>query len=170
MKKTLLLMSMMLAAAAGYSQTYVVVGNESRLFHRPNVKSYATTNTSGADVVVSPGMVFKLAGEPQGGWCKIEYTPGLNAFMLESQTASGATLAAPRGGTYSVANNAGENVTVSGGEGSWTIKAGSETLKGVEADNAVVFSDRFGNPAYSLVVMSGKPVVYNYSNDITKFF
>ncbi len=148
----------------------MVVGNECRLFDRPNVKSYATTNTSGVGVVVKPGMVFKLVGQPRGGWCKIEYTTGLNAFMLRNQAADASTLAPLKAGSYSVINNAGEKVTVSDAGDSWTLTAGSETLSGIASDNVVVFFDSFGNRAYSFVIMLGKPIVYSYNNDITKFY
>ena len=48
-----------IVSIASMADTYVVVGKESKIFDQPNVRSYATTNTSGNDVVLSPGMVFK---------------------------------------------------------------------------------------------------------------
>lgn len=170
MKTILSFIFLFIGLSTAFGQSYVVVASESRVFDQPNVKSYPTTNTSGADVILVRGMVFKSIGTPQNGWDKIEYTPGLNAFVLQSQLASASMLATPRAGVYNVANHSATKLTVTSEGSSWKASDGTSDYPGTLADNTVVFTDKFGNMAYSLVVMDGKPIVFSYNNDITKFF
>lgn len=168
MKRLFTILSIVFCVCSLSAQTFVVIGKESRIFDRPNVKSYATTNMSGQDVVLQPGMAFKLAATPADGWVKIEYTPGLNAFMLESQTAPESSLGIPKPGKYPIANNPGSSIDVVF-SGKWSANDGKETYDGLESGKAVIFTDKFGNTVYSLVVLGGKPVAYSYNNDLTKF-
>lgn len=151
------------------AQSYIVIAKESRIFDQPNVRSYPTTNTSGTDVVLVRGMAFKSIGGIQNGWYKIEYTPGLNAFILQSQIADSAKLGMPASGIYSIANSMAKlTVTLEGNE--WKATDGTSSYSGSIYENVVVFTDKFGNTAYTLVVLEGNPMVFSYNNDITKFF
>ena len=158
-----------IVSIASMADTYVVVGKESKIFDQPNVRSYATTNTSGNDVVLSPGMVFKNMGS-QSGWVKIEYTPGLNAFLLENQIAGASQLSIPKEGNYKVTNDPATNLTLTTDNGNWTANDGKKTYQGVVSDKSLIFNDSFNNTMYSATVVSGTIWVYSYNNDITKFF
>lgn len=168
MKKFLFTLLCTLAATVAAAQSLTVIANESRIFDQPNVKSYATTNMAGADVLLQPGMVFKVVGTPTDGWMKIEYTPGLNAFLLASQTAGASQLGTPQPGTYTLTNDASAKLQIAHTD-KWTANDGKTEYVGTEICGAVIFTDKFGNTVYSLAVVGGKPLVYSYNNDLTKF-
>lgn len=170
MKKLLPVIAVLICAFTLKAQSVVVVADESKLYDSPNVKSYATTNTEGANVLLSPGMVFASSTCPTAGWTKVEYTPGLFAYMLSSQLAKPSALGAPKPGTYKVTNDTGASVEITLSDNKWSCSNGETVFPGEESNNAVVFKDKFSNPTYSLVVYSGKTYVYSYDNKLTKFF
>lgn len=170
MKKLFIILAAFLTCLPAIAQKYAVIASESRIYDKPNVKSYATTNTSGQDIVLSPGMVFPVSDAPQAGWDKIEYTPGLKAFILSSQLAQTSQLSLPKAGEYSIANNPGKRVSVTETGGNWTLTSDGKEFKGIGIDKTVVFKDQFSNPAFSIAVFSGKTYVFSYDNEITKFF
>lgn len=98
MKKLFTFLSMLSITVAAYAQNYAAIAGESRVFDKPNVKSYATTNTSGQEIILMPGMVFSVS-PAQSGWNKIEYTPGINAFVMNSQLAQQSQISAPKTGS-----------------------------------------------------------------------
>ncbi len=154
------------------AQNYVVISNESRLFDQPNVKSYPTTNTSGVNVILSPGMIFKQVGEAQNGWIKVEYTPGLNAFMLQSQTATTGMLSVPSPGKYKISNDSEKTLSIARNGNEWTANDGDQIYASISTGNEsmLVFPDQFGNPIYSVTDLNGEIIVVCYKNDLTKFF
>ena len=169
MKKLFTFLSMLSITVAAYAQNYAAIAGESRVFDKPNVKSYATTNTSGQEIILMPGMVFSVS-PAQSGWNKIEYTPGINAFVMNSQLTQQSQISAPKTGEYTVANDAGKRIVISENGGNWSAKVNGQEYKGLCVNNLIVFVDKFSNPAYSLAVVSGKTYVYSYDNKLTKFF
>lgn len=149
---------------------YVVVGHDGKVFDSANAKGYATTNQNGDEVVVSDGMVFKKKDSRTQGWDLIEYSPGLNGFILQSLEEKPAALKVPSAGSYKVVNNPSATVNVTRDGDSWVLSTGSSKYFGQLHDGAVVFFNSHGDVAFSLVSKGGKTYVFSYDNAITKFF
>lgn len=172
MKKIKIVLLSVVAAMSAFmaeADDYVVIGHEGKVFDSPKTKSYTTTNQEGEDVVVKEGMVFKKK-ESRQGWDLIEYTPGLNGFILQSLEAEANSLKTPAAGSYTVANNPEAKVTVAKEGTNWIATSGAKKYSGQLHDGAVIFYDADGNIALSLVVLNGTPVVFDYDNTLTRFF
>ena len=169
--KSLILGSMLALFSAGAAaDDYVVIKYETKVFDTPVAKDeYASRNENDGFVNLFPGMAFKKT-EKKTGWDVIEYSPGLRGMIMQNMEAGVTDLKTPAPGTYKVANNPKENVSVSVKGDVWTLKSVAKTFSGRIIDNVVVFFDPDVNPAYTLVTMNGKTYVYNYSNALTKFF
>lgn len=156
--------------ASACAQSLVTIGNETKIFEKPNVNSYATTNTQGQDITLTPGMVFQQS-ENNGGWTKIQYTPGLNAYLLDSVLAKSSALKPLKNGSFTVKNAPSVTVSISGaGTPAITLKAGDKVYTATLDGNMALFKDQYGNPAYSFVELNGQPTVYSYDNNVTHFF
>lgn len=156
--------------ASAFSQSLVAIGNETKIFEKPNVNSYATTNTQGQDITLSAGMVF-LQSDNNSGWTKIQYTPGLNAYLLNSLIAGTDSLKPLKNGSFTVKNNPSVTVSISGaGTPAITLKTGDKVYTATVEGNIALFKDQYGNPAYSFVELNGQPTVYSYDNNVTHFF
>lgn len=170
MLKSILTMMCAACLASASAQNLVTIGNETKIFEKPNVNSYATSNTQGQDITLSPGMVFQQS-DNNSGWTKIQYTPGLNAYLLDSQIAKLATLKPLKNGSFTVKNNPSVTVSISGaGTPAITLKAGDKIYTAITDGNMALFKDQYGNPAYSFVELNGQPTVYSYDNNVTHFF
>lgn len=146
---------------------YVTIMKPGKVFDEPNAKGYVTLNTKNEEVSLMPGMVFKVV-EDGSGWKVIEYCPGLRGYVSEQVTGSPASL--PVAGTYGVANNKKETLTVGTSGGGWTAASAKGNFKGIVSGNAVVFTDQAGNPVYSLVVLPEGTVAMSYDPGVTSFF
>lgn len=169
--KTVLLSAtaLLLSAFQAFSQSYVVVNIDTKVFDQPNAQEYVTQNQQGQDVVLSPGMAF-LNTDSTPGWDVIEYTPGLRGYIMKTNEVAASALKAPAPGAYKVNNNPSQTVTVAHANGAWSLKAGAAPLSGKAFGNIIVFFDKNGNQAYTLVDYGKGPVVMTYSNSVTHFF
>lgn len=165
--KTVSISAMMMASLAAFAEEYVVIGKEAKVFDSPDATGYVTLNTKNEEVVLSPGMVFKIHNS-ENGWYVIEYSPGLRGYLSEQAKASKA--AAPQAGNYSVSNTPSQQLNASGSADKWNANVGGKQFAGKSFGNAVVFFDDKGYPAYTLTDLGTGPIVMTYDNAVTKFF
>lgn len=158
-----------IAVITAMAQDYVVIGHEGYVFDKPNSKSYITTNQMGENVELLPGMVFRCA-ESRDGWDLIEYTPGLRGFILKAIESGAGSLGTPVPGVYPVANKPGSEAKIEANGSNWTATLDGVSYSGAIHDGALVFFDSQANPALSLVVSGGQPIVFSYDNSLTRFF
>lgn len=152
------------------AEEYVVIAKDSKLFDTPIASNeYATKNGDDADCLVRPGMTLRLV-EHKKGWDVVEYSPGLRAMVMQTILLAPASVKVPAPGNYNVANNPKERVTVTNTGADWLITSGTKHYKGKRAGNAVVFLNNKNELVYSLLNIGKTPYVYNYTNEILKFF
>ena len=149
-----------------YGASYVVVSKNAKVYDEPSAK-YVTLNQDNMEVSPVPGMVFKT-DEHTPGWFKIEYSPGLHAYIPEQFVAS--DIKEPQTGSYKVANNPGETVSVKKNGSEWTAVSGGKTYKGIIDGNIIIFLNDDGYPSYSLVDLGQGGMVISYDNAVTNFF
>lgn len=165
--KTLFLLSfMILVAFCGYSQNYVTIAREGKVFDTPANK-YVTLNQKNEEVKVVPGMVFKTT-EKKPGWLMIEYSPGLRGYVSEQIIAE--TLKMPSPGNYAIINMPGKKLNASKQGDEWIGSLEGKSYAGKAFKNVVVFFDDQNKPAFTLVDFGQGPTVASYDNTVTKFF
>lgn len=153
-----------------FAGNFIVISKDTKVFESPVAKDEcAALNNADQPVVLKAGMAYKIA-EKKAGWYVIEYSPGLRGMVMENVIADDASLKAPVAGTYKVANNPSESVTITSGPSGWELKSGGNSFKGTQDGNVVEFHSSDSAHAYTVVNLSGTPVVYNYNNSVTKFF
>ena len=150
----------------GFAQNYVVVAKDGNVYDEANAK-YITLNQNNDEVAVIPGMVF-ASSEHTPGWYKIEYSPGLHAFIPEQIVAS--NFAEIKPGSYTIVNNPTQKLDVEGSGENWTAKTDNASYKGIKFEDILIFVDPNNNPAYSLVDLGNGPTAITYDNSVTKFF
>lgn len=158
-----------LISFSSWADDFIVITHEGKVFDQPNAKSYSTTNKDGEDVVISDGMVFKKK-ESRQGWDMIEYSPGLNGFILQSLEATPGTLKTPSPGVLPIANNSGVTADIKRDGDNWSATVNGHKYAGQLHDNVVVFFSAHGDIILSLVNKGGKNLVFSYDNDVTHFF
>ncbi|MCH5222526.1 MAG: hypothetical protein J1E82_00665 [Muribaculaceae bacterium] len=166
MKKFVLALGLFVASFSLWAADYVAVGREGNIYDGANNK-YITENQMGDQLKVVPGMVFSTS-EHLPGWYKVEYSPGLHAYLPEQLLAS--NFNTPKPGSYKVTNNPSQTVSVQNDGANWTVSANGKTFKGNLKDNVVIFVDENNNPAFSLVDLGQGGIVISYDNAVTKFF
>lgn len=159
------------AAGSAMADDYLVVAQQQRVFDEPKTDGYATTNREGADVVILPGMAFKVIDKGVG-WAIIEYSPGLKGYVMLSMMESDSNLAAPHGGTYTVGNAKGDELMVRGTGKYWAATSNRHPvlMHGEIYGPVIVFFDENEHPVYTLTVVGGKPQAMAYDNELTHFF
>ena len=167
MKKYLLIISLAISTAINIAaQDFVTVAKDGFVYDEPNAK-YITVNQDNEDVKVIPGMVFKT-NQHTPGWYKVEYSPGLHAFIPEQIAAT--SFNPVKSGTYELVNQPGQKIEVNiNGDNSSALING-KSYKGKIYQDLVVFSDDSGNISFTLVDVGNGPIAITYSNDVTKFF
>lgn len=155
------------AIFSSYAEDFVVISKESKVFDEPDATGYVTLNTKNEEVVLQPGMVFKVHDNSQG-WYIIEYSPGLRGYL--SEQAKALSTFSPKAGTYIVSNNPSQKMTTSVNATQWTGKIGDKQYSGKAFGNVVIFFDEMGNPAYSLTDIGNGAVVMTYDNAVTRYF
>jgi hypothetical protein len=155
-------------AITASAQSYVVIDRETNVYDQPNSKQYVTTNMNGDEIKLVRGMAFKKV-ESATGFDKIEYTPGINGFVLSSVEVTPSALKAPQPGTYPIANAAGKNVTVEKTGTDWSATLDGKKYSGIDQGNIILFYGADSNPIVSLVNLSGTPVAITYDNTYTHF-
>lgn len=168
MKKVLTIISMSLLSLASmvYAEDYIVVAKSGNVYDEPKAK-YITVNQENEDVSVIPGMVFKTS-QHTPGWYKVEYSPGLHAFIPDQIAASGLKPLKP--GTYELKNNPGHKLIVEGEGSDWKGSVDGKTYKGIYYQDILVLEDDNNKIAYSIVDLGEGPIAITYDNSVTKFF
>lgn len=162
-------LSTILAVAAfgtAIAQDYVAVAKDGNVYDDANAK-YITANQNNDDVAVIPGMVF-VTTQHTPGWYKIEYSPGLHAFIPDQIAASNFK---PVGeGSYVIKNNPSQKIDVKGSGDDWNASTNGKTFKGKKYEEILIFLDENNKVAYSLVDLGSGPIAITYDNTVTKFF
>ena len=167
MKKTFSLLFLSLFAYLTLNAAdYIAISKAGNVYDEATTK-YVTVNQNNEDVSVIPGMVF-LTTEHTPGWYKVEYSPGLHAFIPDQITAS--SFKPIKAGTYDIKNQPGKKLSVQGDDNSWTATVEGKTYKGKAAEDIIVFMDDNNKLAFSLVDLGNGPVAITYDNSVTKFF
>ena len=149
-----------------YAADYIAVAKDGNIYDMANAK-YATENQNGQEVAIIPGMVFNTS-EHTPGWYKVEYSPGLHAYLPEQIVASSLTPLTP--GNYKVNNNPSQTIILSKEGNEWIATTNSKTYKGIDHEGIVIFFDENNNIIYSLVNLGDGPIAITYDNSVTKFF
>lgn len=166
LKKIIICITLIFSVLPSFAENLIAISKEGNVYDMANAK-YVTLNQNNEDVNVIPGMVFKTS-EHSPGWYKIEYSPGLHAYIPEQITAQ--STKKPSIGNYKVVNNPSENITIENNDGKWSCKVNGKIYEGFQSDDIVVFFDEKKNISYSLIDLGEGPIVINYNNDVTKFF
>ena len=149
-----------------HAEDYVAVAKNGNIYDDANAK-YVTVNQDNDELVVIPGMVFETS-QHTPGWYKIEYSPGLHAFIPDQIVAT--SLTPVKAGIYDIKNNPGHQLAVEGNGDNWTASSEGKTYKGKKTENIVVFTDNSNKIIFSLVDLGEGPIVISYDNSVTKFF
>ncbi len=158
------------ATVCAHAETNIVIGKDTKVFESAVAKDeYAAVNQNDQHVILVTGMAFPVKDQ-KAGWYVVEYSAGLRGMVMQNVVADNSVVKAPATGTYKVANNPAETVTISNTGNDWTLKSGTKSFSGKGDGKAVVFTSADGNMKYSLTNISGKPAVFNYDNSVTKFF
>ena len=148
------------------AENLVVVAKNGNVYDEANAK-YITLNQNNEDVNVIPGMVFDTS-QHTPGWYKVEYSPGLHAFIPEQITTSNFNPVAA--GTYSLQNNPGQKITVQNSGDDWTAVVDGNNYQGKNKENVLIFLGADNKIAFSLVDLGDGPIAITYDNSVTKFF
>lgn len=166
MKKLLSLIICSIFTVSGIaSQDVVAVAKNGNVYDDANAK-YITVNQNNEDLAVIPGMVFTTT-QHTPGWYKVEYSPGLHAFIPDQIT--GPSLKPVSAGIYEIQNNPGHQISVEGSGDNITATAEGKSYKGKVIDNILIFVDG-NNIVYSIVDLGNGPIAITYDNSVTKFF
>lgn len=170
MKKTFTLIFAAASALTVFAQDYVIISTPTKVFEQPVAKDdFAALNSKDIPVTLQPGMAYKIT-EAKGGWYVIEYSSGLRGMVMQNVIADTSTIKTPAAGTYKVANNPSESVTVTNAGGNWILKSGSKEYQGKTDGKIVTFLQATGPAHYTLVNLNGKNLVFNYDNSVTGYF
>ena len=147
------------------AQDFVAVSKNGNVYDEANAK-YITLNQNNENVDVVPGMVFSTS-EHKPGWYKVEYSPGLHAFIPEGITATTFNKVSP--GTYKIQNMPSHELSAQQNGTEWTATVDGKTYNGKQVEDIVVFYDNT-TIAFSLVDVGEGPIAITYDNSVTKFF
>ena len=148
------------------AQDYIAIAKDGNVYDEANAK-YITLNQYNDEVSVIPGLVFATS-EHTPGWYKVEYSPGLHAFIPEQITASSLSEVNP--GTYTITNNGSQTITVVKNGDDWSATVDGANYKGKKEEDILVFVDNNNNVAFSLTDLGNGPIAITYDNSVTKFF
>lgn len=169
MKKIKIIVSsilLSLLAIPCMANNYVAIAKNGNVYDEASAK-YVTLNQNNDEVSVIPGMVFETS-QHTPGWYKVQYSPGLHAFIPESITAGNYKQLQP--GTYEIKNNPGHKLAVQCEGDNWTASTDGKSYKGVKSEDILIFLDNTNNVAFSLVDLGTGPIAITYDNSVTKFF
>ena len=161
-----LFVAMVATSGTAFAADYVAVAKSGNVYDDASAK-YVTVNQNNDDVAVVPGMVF-VTTEHTPGWYKVEYSPGIHAFIPEQITAS--DFSPVKEGSYDISNYAGKKLTVNGSGDNWKATVDGKEYKGVKNQDILIFLNDKNNIAFSLVDLGNGPIAICYDNSVTKFF
>lgn len=153
-------------ALTAFADDYVAVAKNGNVYDDANAK-YITVNQNNEDVSVMPGMVFATS-QHTPGWYKVEYSPGIHAFIPDQITAS--TFKEVKPGTYDLQNYPGHKITVNADGNAWSANVEGKNYKGEKVQEIIIFKDAANNVAFSLVDIGNGPIAITYDNAVTNFF
>ena len=148
------------------AQDLIAVAKDGNVYDEASAK-YITLNQDNEDVCVIPGMVFETS-QHTPGWYKVEYSPGLHAFIPDQIIANNFNTIVP--GTYDIQNYAGHKITAQLSGDEWTATVDGNNLKGKKVEDIIIFLDSTNKIAYSIVDLGDGPIAITYDNSVTKFF
>lgn len=148
------------------AQDFIAVAKDGNVYDEANAK-YITVNQNNDDVSVVPGMVFST-NQHIPGWYKIEYSPGLHAFIPDQIAAT--TFKPVVAGTYDIKNYDGHKLSVEGSGNDWSASVDGKNYKGEKFEEIILFKDESNNIIFSLVDIGTGPIAVTYDNKVTKFF
>lgn len=148
------------------AQNFVAIAKDGNVYDEASAK-YITVNQNNDNVSVIPGMVF-AASQHTPGWWKVEYSPGLHAFIPDQITAS--NFKEVQAGTYELKNYPGHRISVNGSGDNWTASSDGKNFKGEKYQDILVFLDDNNKVAFSVVDLGSGPIAITYDNSVTKFF
>ncbi|MCH5225187.1 MAG: hypothetical protein J1D77_04270 [Muribaculaceae bacterium] len=154
-----------IAVGTANAENYIAIAKPGNVYDEASAK-YITVNQYNDDVSVVPGMVFATT-EHTPGWFKIEYSPGLHAFVPDQIASS--TFKPVGAGSYKVTNNPGQTVEVTTTGNDWSATSNGKTYKGKKWEEILIFLDG-NNIAFTVVDIGNGPVAITYDNQVTKFF
>ena len=154
------------ASLSSFAQDFVAVAKNGNIYDEANAK-YITLNQNNDEISVIPGMVFKFS-QHTPGWYKVEYSPGIHAFIPEQITASG--FKPVQAGSYDIQNFPGHKLNAQLSGNDWSASVDGKTYKGEKVEDIIIFTDSNNKIAYSLVDIGNGPIAISYDNSITKFF
>ena len=149
-----------------WADDYIAIAKDGNVYDESNAK-YITVNQNNEDVAVIPGMVFSTT-QHTPGWYKVEYSPGLHAFIPDQIAATNFKPVAA--GSYEIKNNPGKKLEASVNGDAWTAIVDGKSFKGKKFEEIILFVDPSNNIAYSLVDIGSGPIAITYDNNVTKFF
>lgn len=149
-----------------FSQDYVAVAKDGNVYDEANAK-YITVNQNNDDVAVVAGMVF-ATNQHTPGWYKVEYSPGIHAFIPEQITATSTKPVST--GSYDILNFPGHKLEAKGAGDTWSATVDGTTYKGIKSDELLIFLDDNNKVAFSLVDLGTGTIAISYDNSLTKFF
>lgn len=153
-----------------FAEDMLIIGKDTKVFETTVAKDeYAAVNQNDEPVILRQGMTFGIK-EKKAGWYVVEYSSGLRGMVMQNVVADDATVKSPVAGTYKVTNNPTETVTITNNGSTWNLTSGNKSFSGATSGKSVTFTNTDGNVVYTLVNISGKPMVYNYNNSVTRFF
>lgn len=148
----------------------IIISADTKVFETAVAKDeYCAVNSNDEPVILLKGMAFPV-NENKSGWYVIEYSPGLRGMITTNVVADASSISAPNFGVFTVNNSPKDKVTVTKQGDGYILKSADKEFKGDIEDNVVIFKNKEGAQIYSLTIQDGKPVVYDYSNSVTKFF
>lgn len=167
MKKILLFLTLSFAVTSIiWANDYIAIAKNGNVYDEANAK-YITVNQENEDVAVIPGMVFSTT-QHTPGWYKIEYSPGLHAFVPDQIAAT--TFKAVEPGIYEIVNYSGHKLNAQKDGENWSASVDGKTYKGSQFQEIIIFSENGNQPAFSIVDIGNGPIAIAYDNAITKFF
>lgn len=167
MKQIIFLLTLILGVSSlTFANDYVAIAKDGNVYDEASAK-YITVNQNNEDVSVLPGMVFATS-QHTPGWFKIEYSPGLHAFIPDQIIAS--EFKPITAGSYTITNNPNKKINVQGSDQNWTASVDGKNFKGINSDNILIFVDDNNKIEYSIVDLGSGPIAITYENSVTKFF
>ena len=145
---------------------FIAIERNGNIYDQANAK-YITVNQNNEDIAVVPGMVFE-SSQHVPGWYKVEYSPGLHAYIPDQITAK--NLKPVAAGSYNIKNQPGRKISTEGNGESWKATVDGQTYKGEKIGEILIFFDNNGVKAFSIVDTGDGPVAITYDNSVTKFF
>lgn len=145
----------------GAPEKWFVVGKTTKLYEQPSVKGEVAISMKGSEIVAEPGMVFRVVSD-HGVWTKVEYMTGINAFISNDARSANERLSSVAPGEYDITNGGGKVTVSAADERRYTLTTDGHEYNGRKVGNFLIFKDKTGNIAYTLVDTGSDVIAYDY--------